>query len=734
VTAETVFLGLSGRVVARTARWRRFAEAAFYPLLGLYSAYALAWLVLGLAFGAIADIPALHQAVDQWQASVAPHGFAGALARAVRVGVGHSETGVQVVLDYVFSLLNVGLAVVLLRSRPKDWTVRMLVVGMIGSAGAFNLQAHADNYAFSSAFGIDIAWSHTALLHGVGGVCYVFALLMFPTGTLGFTRQARLTARAFVVVVIAATVGLLSVSTANYPHPVSFVVFFGLLAPVVGVAAQMRRYTGATSAESRQQSRVLVWTLLLAFGVAVVLSLVTTATAMLGPASMSMQGSDAVVFWTCRAVFTVIPGALLVGILRFRLWDVERLLNRTFGYGVLAVLIGTLYVVVLLVADWLLRAGTSNLPVQLVAAAAVVVALQTARVRVSALANRLVYGRRPPPYDVLVQLSALANATVSASTALPRLARVTAEGLNISGCEIRLSHDGAVTRHGWPAGWTAGPSCHVVPVLYGGERVGELAVDRAEVAGLAADQRRLLADLAVGAGLVLRTAQLTAQLENRLAAVSEQAARISVSRRRIIAEQEAERRQLERNLHDGAQPQLVAIRMTLGLLAHLVDSGDKAGAAALVDQLEAGLAEADRHLAELAAGLYPPGLRERGLVAALRDQADRLGVSFRVSGEGRGELVPKDVQAAVCLAGTEALQNAAKHAGGARIRVELEIRAEELRFVVADDGVGFVVEERGNGVGLQSMADRVAAVAGEVRIESVVGGGTRVSGRVPLSL
>src|SRR5215469_14686578 len=95
MTAETVFLDLSGSVVprpARPARWRRVVEAAFYPLFGLYSAFALFWLVVGLAFGAIADIPALHQAVDQWQASVGPHGFTGHLADAVRVGVDHSET------------------------------------------------------------------------------------------------------------------------------------------------------------------------------------------------------------------------------------------------------------------------------------------------------------------------------------------------------------------------------------------------------------------------------------------------------------------------------------------------------------------------------------------------------------------------------------------------------------------------------------------------------------------
>ncbi|HEX4703630.1 MAG TPA: hypothetical protein VH352_15990, partial [Pseudonocardiaceae bacterium] len=139
-------------------RAARIVDGAFYPLLVLYSLYALGWLVLGLGFGAIADIPALHHLVDTWQATAPPHTFAARIAHGLQVGIAHSETGAQVILDYLFSLLNVALSVVLLRSAPADRTVRLLVVGMIGSAGAFNLQAHADIYAVQDALGISIGW------------------------------------------------------------------------------------------------------------------------------------------------------------------------------------------------------------------------------------------------------------------------------------------------------------------------------------------------------------------------------------------------------------------------------------------------------------------------------------------------------------------------------------------------------------------------------------------------
>lgn len=723
--------------VAPAALFTRVAGRMFYPLLAVYSLYALGWLVLGLGFGAIADIPAFHHAVDALAASAAPHGFTARVAHALQVGIMHSETGVQVVLDYLFSLLNIVLSVVLLRTARRDWTVRLLIVGMIGSSGAFNLQAHADIYAVQDAFGITIGWWHTALLHGVGGVCYVFALLMFPTGSLGFGGTTRWPSRVLVFAVIAATVGLLSVSTASYPHPVSFVVFFGLLAPVAGVAAQLRRYSTATTAESRQQSRVLLWALFMAFGVAAVLSAVTIAIATLHPAGFTTDTSDALFFWICRAVFTMIPLALLVGVLRFRLWDVELLLNRTFVYGVLTVLIGGLYVGVVVLADFLLAApARANLPVQLVAGAAVVLALRPAQTRVSALADRLVYGRRPAPYDVLARLSALTRATVTDEAVLPRLARVTGEGLDVAGCEVRLRlPDGTRQRYRWPEDGDGqfGPG-HTVAVFHAGEEVGEFVIDRGSAAALASEQRRLLADLAHGAGLVLRAVQLTMELEQRLAVISQQAEEIDVSRRRIIRAQEAERRTLERNLHDGAQPRLVAVRMTLGLLAHLIGNGNRDSVASLVDQLDEQLTEADHDLAELSNGLYPALLREQGLVPALRGQADRLGVDADfTTAPGSAARLPSDIEAAICLAVLEALQNTAKHAPGATVRIELHTTADESGFTVSDNGPGFVVGARRGGVGLQGMADRIAAAGGHVTIDSAPGQGTTVSGRIPLA-
>lgn len=729
--------GPSRRIELR--RWSRFADRAFYPLLAVYSLCTLGWLVLGLGFGALADIPVLHHMVAGWSAGES----AGGVGRGLLVGVAHSETGVQVVFDYLFSLLNIGLSGVLLRSAPRNWTVRLLVVGMIGSSGAFNLQAHADTFAVQAAFGVNIGWWHTALLHGVGGVCYVFALLLFPTGRFEFGGQARWLARGLVVAVVAATVGLLSVSTASYPHPISFVVFFGLLAPVAGVAAQLRRYARATTAESRQQSRILLWALFLAFGAAAVLSTLTVVMAAVGTdsaagtngaAGMAM-GSDSLFFWVCRAVFTMIPCALLVGVLRFRLWDVELLLNRTFVYGVLTVLIGGLYVAVVVAADWLLDVpGTSNLPVQLVAAAVVVLALRPAQAGISALANRLVYGHRPPPYDVLARLSALSRTTVDGATMLPSLARATAEGLNVARCEVKLPlPDGTHRRYRWPVGSDQVWPTHSVEVTYGGEPVGEIVIDRASAAGLAPEQRRLLADLAHGAGLVMRTAGLTIELEQRLAMIAARADEITASRRRIIHEQEAERRTLERNLHDGAQPRLVAVRMTLGLMAHLIAT-DTTAAAALVDHLDAQLADTDTDMAELSSGLYPPLLREQGFLPALRDQAARLRIDadFQVAADLPAARLPADVEAAVCLAVTEAMQNVAKHAPGAAVTIEVGVADSQLRFAVADDGPGFVVADQHAGLGLQSMADRIAATGGQVRIESVPGGGTVVSGWVPL--
>jgi signal transduction histidine kinase len=759
-TPESTPGGADGPVRDHTRRRQR-GDRAFWAGFAVYSAVSVAWLALGFVIGVAANVQAVRQEVARLAHSGHPSWLAD-LAAGLIAGRPKSYPTGEVLLDYAFSALNIAIAVALLRRARRDWTVRLLAVGMVGSACAFNLQAHADIAAVQRMTGIGIGWWHSLLLHGVGGVAYVFALLLFPTGRLHNDGRSGWAGGALAFVGLAGAVALLSESTAQYPHTISFVVFFGLLTPAVGITAQWRRYVHADTAEARQQSAVLLRALVLAFGAAVLLSAGGLVIRVAHVPGFTVD-PQALVFWIFRAVFAVIPCALMVGAFRFRLWDVEQLFNRALVYGLLALLIAVLYVALVVGADVLLGLPMRQSPlIQIAATAAVALALAPAHAMLSRLADRLAYGHRPAPYHVLARLSALSQATGSGVATLPSLARVIGDGLGARSCEVRLVRpDGRLEIRSWRAqlagatasggtasGGTAsggttsgsalgrpGPAVISVPVIHRDVTVGEIRVEPPP-GGLAPVQRRLLADLADGAGLVLRNARLAFELERRLATISEQAATISASRRRIAAAQAQERQTLERNLHDGAQPQLVAIRMSLGLAQHHISAGEKAGSAAelaaVLQGIAARLDDASASLAEIAQGLYPPKLIEEGLCAALRAHVTampgEIGLEFGAGTEHAR--FDADVEAAVCFACLEALQNARKHAPDARIRLALARRGDGLRFTVTDTGPG-IDPETAHGFGLQSMDDRMAAVGGTLEFRSQPGEGTTVSGWVP---
>ena len=748
----------AAHVLAQEHSGRRSrGDSAFWAGFAVYSAVSAAWLALGLVIGIVANVQAVRHAVGRLAQAGHPSWLAD-VAAGLMAGLPRSYSAGEVVLDYVFSAVNLAIAVALLRLARRDWTVRLLAVGMVGSAAAFNLQAHADIDALQRMAGIGIGWWHSLLLHGVGGVAYVFALLLFPTGRLPSAGRLRWTGGLLAFVGLAGAVALLSESTAQYPHTVSFVVFFGLLIPVVGITAQWRRYADATTAQARQQSAVLLRALVFALGAAAFLSaggLVIRVAQVPGFA----VDPQALVFWIFRAVFAVIPCALIVGVFRFRLWDVERLFNRALVYGLLALLIGVLYVALVVGADVLLGLPMRQNPlIQIAATVAVTLALAPARTILSRLADRLAYGQRPAPYHVLARLSALSQATRSGMATLPSLARIVGDGLGARSCEIRLIRpDGRLEIRSWRAagggtaasgpaasGTRAGGGCPaarpgsallLVPVVHRGVTIGEIRIEP-PAGGLARAQRRLLAHLADGAGLVLHNARLAFDLERRLAVISEQAAAISASRQRIAAAQALERQMLERNLHDGAQPHLVAIRMALGVAQHRISAGaaaDKAtDLAAVLQGIAARVDDASASLSEIAQGLYPPRLMEEGLCAALQAHVTavpgEIGLEF-----GDGAVHARfgvNVEAAVCFACLEALQNARKHAPDAQIRLTLARDADGLRFTIVDNGPG-IDPETARGVGLQSMDDRVAAVGGTLEFRSQPGEGTTVSGWVP---
>jgi signal transduction histidine kinase len=237
-------------------------------------------------------------------------------------------------------------------------------------------------------------------------------------------------------------------------------------------------------------------------------------------------------------------------------------------------------------------------------------------------------------------------------------------------------------------------------------------------------QRDLLDTVVTLVRMALENERLTGEVATSLAEVA-------ASRARIHAAADDERRRIERDLHDGAQQRLVALRVKLALAEELVQVDPEKGASrlhALGDELTATLED----IRSLASGVYPSLLAERGLAEALLAAARRAPTATEVSPDGVGRY-PPEVESAVYFCCLEALQNASKHAPGAR-HVTIDLREDgRLLFDVRDDGEGFDVAANGAGAGLTNMRDRIEAVGGRLTVASAPGDGTLVSGSVPLA-
>jgi len=260
-------------------------------------------------------------------------------------------------------------------------------------------------------------------------------------------------------------------------------------------------------------------------------------------------------------------------------------------------------------------------------------------------------------------------------------------------------------------------------VRHQGDLLGALSVIKRRGETMTPMEQRLVDDLAQQAGLVLRNVGLTTELLRRID-------ELRASRQRLVTAQDEERRRLERNLHDGAQQNLVALKVKLGLVEMLAKR-DPERAKATVLELKADADTALETLRDLARGIYPPLLAEKGLVTALESQARKALLPVRVQAEGI-QRYSQDVEATVYFCVLEALQNVQKYAKASQVTVRLLDGDGTLRFDVEDDGEGFDIASAKRGAGLTNMQDRIDAVDGLLAVESEPGHGTRVTASLPV--
>jgi signal transduction histidine kinase len=401
-------------------------------------------------------------------------------------------------------------------------------------------------------------------------------------------------------------------------------------------------------------------------------------------------------------------------------------ISKAVLFGSLAVFITAVYAG-LVVGVGTLAGGRDSPLLAALAAAVVAVAFQPVRQWAGRLANRVVYGRRATPYQVLSDFARRIGGAYASQDVLPQMAHIVAAGTGAERVVVWLrvddelrpeaSSDGRPDPVPRPVDGHEMPSMPgtdlSVPVVRQDELLGAISIQMPKGEPLRPAGEQLVADVASQAGLVLSNAGLIEDLR--------------ASRQRLVAAQDEARRRLERNLHDGAQQDLVA----LGIKAHLGTTvEDLAQAREIFGELQADAAVALDNLRDLARGIYPPLLADIGLAAALSAQASKSAVPVTVEADGIGRY-GQDTETAVYFCCLEALQNIAKYAQAANARIRLQVQNSTLRFTVSDDGGGYDARRTPMGSGLRNMSDRLAALGGRLEVHSVPSHGTTITGHLP---
>jgi signal transduction histidine kinase len=427
----------------------------------------------------------------------------------------------------------------------------------------------------------------------------------------------------------------------------------------------------------------------------------------------------------------IVPLGVAIGIaiLKYRLYDIDVVINKTLVYGAMAGFITAVYVAIVVGIGHALG-STRNLGLSIVATALVAAAFQPVRDRVQRFANRLVYGKRATPYEVLSEFSGGMARAVATEELLPRMARIVAEGVGAARADVWLQVGPELVREAsWPQpngamrsvvaapgeGLDVPDADAAIPVRHQGELLGVIGVRKPQGEALKPAEAKLLEDLASQGGLVLRNVRLIEELK--------------MSRQRLVTAQDEERRRLERDLHDGAQQRLVAISLALRMASGMVDPEKDPSVRDRLDMASDELGRALSELREFARGIHPAILTDRGLVPALRALAERSTVPTTVEGMVEGRL-PAAVEAAAYFVVSEALANVGKYSKATAVTVRADQVERVLNVEVTDDGIGGADPSRGSG--LRGLGDRVAAVDGTLEVDSPPGEGTRLNVRIPI--
>ncbi len=423
--------------------------------------------------------------------------------------------------------------------------------------------------------------------------------------------------------------------------------------------------------------------------------------------------------------FTVAMG---LGVLQPARLNADHVIRGSVIYGLLWTLIAVVFVVVASTAG---TAASALLPVGWAATVALVIAVlvQPVRARLERLADRWVFGARTDPTQLVVGLGESLATIDDLDALLPRMRATLEDGMGLRWARVRLlrSDGGAdAADDGSPEDHDDRHPVLVVPIEVEGERVGMLECGPKTSGRLSGSDVAIIETFARQAGMAVRNVRLTREL-------ADQAELLRASRARLVRAQEQERRRIERNIHDGVQQDLTAL---IGLVGQARQEHEH-GSGPLGEELaqtQEGLRRVLADLRDLAQGIHPALLSDRGLLPAVEALAGRHPVPTTVHADPglRSAVLPDDVEGAAYFTIAEALANTLKHGAAAHLEIALHVEGDVLTVCARDDGVGFEPEHV-SGSGLANLRERVAAVGGRLDVAARSGGGTAVSAAFPLT-
>ncbi len=497
----------------------------------------------------------------------------------------------------------------------------------------------------------------------------------------------------------------------KFLHDWSWPIFGGTLlgAIIIGLGGQFYRYRSISSPMQRQQSK---WVL---FGLTAVLVPI-----LWGSLPFANEPWAALVNIILDLIaFTLIPITIGFSILRYRLWEVDLVINRALVYGILTALLLGLYILVVGAFGVLFQSG-GNLLFSILATGLIAVLFNPLRQRLQGAANRMMYGERDDPFKVLSQLGKQMEETTIPSESLPNLVKTLTQSLKLPYAAIAVADgQGFRVTADYPQRSTYNGETKIYPLVYQSEMIGQLwAAPRSASEPFTPAEEKVLRNIARQASPAVHAHQLTKELQH--------------SRERIITAREEERRRLSRDLHDGLGPQLAAVTIKANAAQNLLDN-DLPAAEELLDEIKNESQEAVREIRRVVEGLRPAALDQLGLVSALQEYAARNSngkLQITIHAPDALPILPAAVEVAAYRITIEALANVTRHADAKNCMVRLAA-ADNLLIEVGDNGQGLPAVYQA-GIGISSMRERTTELGGTFNLQSQPGKGTTMTVMLPL--